>query len=90
MRSGNAPKRAVGPCVVNVDIPAREKLIKLHFSDAKARRGDSPDPDMGKLRKGSGPIAMLHSRDGGRRHGHQRRSAQRGEQGARLRQRAAA
>lgn len=56
-----APKRAVVVVVGDVDIPLVEKLIKQHFSDAAARRGDSPDPDLGKLRKGTGLSAMLHT-----------------------------
>lgn len=55
------PSRAVVVVVGDVDIPLVEKLIKQHFADAKARRGDSPDPDLGKLSKGRGLAAMLHT-----------------------------
>ena len=56
-----APKRAAVVVVGDVDIPMVEKLIKQHFGDAKSRRGDSPDPSLGKLRKGDGLNAMLHT-----------------------------
>ncbi len=38
-----------------------EKLIQAHFKDAKPRREQSPDPDMGKVTTGRGLIAKLHS-----------------------------
>lgn len=56
-----SPKRSVVVVVGDVDIPMVEKLIKQHFSDAKPRRDDSPDPNLGKLRKGTGLSAMLHT-----------------------------
>jgi zinc protease len=55
------PERAVVVVVGDVDVPMVEKMIKQHFGDAKPRRPDSPDPDLGRLRKGTGPIAMLHT-----------------------------
>ncbi|QIF00941.1 M16 family metallopeptidase [Roseimicrobium sp. ORNL1] len=55
------PKRAVVVVVGDVDIPLVEGLIKKNFSDAKARRGESEDPSFGKVTKGRGLQAMLHT-----------------------------
>lgn len=55
------PKRAVVVVVGDVDIPMVEKLIKANFNDSKSRRGDSEDPNLGKLTKGRGAVAMLHT-----------------------------
>jgi zinc protease len=55
------PKRAVLVVVGDVDVPLVEQLIKKNFGDAKARGADVPDPDLGKLRKGTGLQAMLHT-----------------------------
>jgi len=56
-----SPKRAVLVIVGDVDIPLVEKLVKTQFSDAKPRRGDSPDPDLGKISEGRGLVAKLHT-----------------------------
>jgi len=56
-----APKRAVLVIAGDVDVPLAESLIKKHFADAKPRRGDSPDPDLGKVTEGRGLIARLKS-----------------------------
>lgn len=55
------PRRSVLVVVGDVDVPLVEKLIKQFFTDAKARRGDSPDPDLGKLSMGRGLVAKLHT-----------------------------
>ncbi len=55
------PKRAVVIVTGDVDVALVEKLIKSHFSDVKERRGDSIDPNLGKLVKGRGVVAMLHT-----------------------------
>lgn len=55
------PKRSVVVVVGDVDVPMVERLIKANFSDAKPRRGDSEDPSLGKLTKGRGLVAMLHT-----------------------------
>ncbi|HSI65147.1 MAG TPA: insulinase family protein [Candidatus Saccharimonadia bacterium] len=55
------PKRAVVVVAGDVDIPMVEKLIKANFGDSKARRGDSEDPSLGKLTKGRGLVAALHT-----------------------------
>jgi len=56
-----SPKRAVLVIVGDVNIPLVEKLIKEQFSDAKARRGDVADPDLGKISTKRGLIARLHT-----------------------------
>ncbi|HEY2574033.1 MAG TPA: pitrilysin family protein, partial [Verrucomicrobiaceae bacterium] len=56
-----APKRAVVVIAGDVDVPLAEGLIKKLFSDAKARRGDAPEPDLGKVTVGRGLIARLRS-----------------------------
>ncbi len=53
------PKRATVVLVGDVDTKLAEGLIKKHFSDAKARRGESPEPNLGKLTSGRGTIARL-------------------------------
>ena len=55
------PKRSVLVIVGDVDIPLVEKLIKTHFTDAKPRRGEAEDPSLGKLTKGRGLVAALHT-----------------------------
>lgn len=56
------PKRA---CIVAVgDFPDTrqvENLIKEHFADAKPRRGDAANPNLGVIEPGSGLIAKLHT-----------------------------
>ncbi|MBX7210004.1 MAG: insulinase family protein [Verrucomicrobiaceae bacterium] len=55
------PRRAVAVIVGDIKDPAMvEKLIVSSFQDAKPRRKESPDPDMGRVTKGRGIIAMLH------------------------------
>lgn len=55
------PQRAVAVVVGDIKDPSMvEKLIKASFADAKPRRKDSPDPDMGHVTKGRGLIAKLH------------------------------
>lgn len=55
------PKRSVIVVVGDVDVPMVERLIKLNFESAKSRRGESEDPNLGKLEKGRGVIATLHT-----------------------------
>ena len=55
------PERAIVVVVGDVDVPMTEGLIKKLFDDAKPRRGDSPDPDLGKITTGRGLIAKLHT-----------------------------
>lgn len=55
------PKRAVIIVTGDADIALVEKLIKQHFSNAKARRGDSPDPSLGTLAQSRGVVAKLHT-----------------------------
>ncbi len=55
------PKRAVLVVVGDVDVPLAESLIKKQFSDAKPRRGDSADPDLGKITVGRGLVVRLKS-----------------------------
>ena len=55
------PQRAVVVVVGDIKEPALvEALIKSHFKDAKPRREESPNPDMGKVRTGRGLVAKLH------------------------------
>ncbi len=53
------PKRATVVLVGDVDTKLAEGLIKKHFNDAKARRGEAPEPDLGKLTAGRNIIARL-------------------------------
>ncbi|MCE9519074.1 MAG: insulinase family protein [Verrucomicrobia bacterium] len=53
------PKRAVVVIAGDVDVPLVESLIKKQFSDAKPRRGDAADPDLGKVTAGRGLVARL-------------------------------
>ena len=43
------------------DVPMVEGLIRRSFQDAKARRGEQPDPSIGKVTTGRGTIAGFHS-----------------------------
>ncbi len=56
------PKRA---CIVAVgDFPDTAQLVNLieaHFKDAKPRRADAADPNLGVIEPGSGLIAKLHT-----------------------------
>ncbi len=53
------PKRAVVVVAGDVDVPLVESLIKKQFSDARPRRGDSAEPDLGKITEGRGLVARL-------------------------------
>ncbi len=55
------PQRAVVVVVGDVDVAMVEKHIETAFADAKARRGEKEDPDVGKVSKGRGLIAKLHT-----------------------------
>ena len=55
------PERAVVVVVGDVDVALIEKMIREHFADAKARRGNSPDPDLGTISKGRGLVAKLYT-----------------------------
>lgn len=55
------PERAAVIVTGDVDVALVEKLIKKHFSDARARRGESPEPNLGTLVKGRGVVAKLHT-----------------------------
>jgi zinc protease len=55
------PKRAVLVIVGDMDNAVVEGLIKKMFSDATPRSGDAADPDLGKITKGRGLIARLHT-----------------------------
>jgi zinc protease len=54
------PARATIVVAGKFDVPMVERLIRRHFQDAKARRGEQPDPSMGKVSVGRGTIAGLH------------------------------
>lgn len=55
------PKRAAIIVTGDVDVALVEKMIKKHFGDAKARRGDVPEPNLGTISKGRGVVATLHT-----------------------------
>jgi zinc protease len=55
------PARATIVATGKFDVPMVERLIREMFSDAKARRGEQPDPPLGKVTVGRGTIAGLHS-----------------------------
>ncbi len=55
------PKRTVLVVVGDVDIPLVEKLIKANFESAVPRKGDAADPNLGKITKGRGLVASLHT-----------------------------
>jgi len=56
------PKRAMIVAVGDFkDVPAVEAEIQKQFADAKPRRGDAPDPQLGKISTGRGLIAKLHT-----------------------------
>lgn len=55
------PDRATVVAVGDIkDVELVKGLIEKHFGDAKPRRDDSLDPDMGRVTAGRGLIAMLH------------------------------
>ncbi|MEI6534653.1 MAG: insulinase family protein, partial [Verrucomicrobiaceae bacterium] len=53
------PKRATIVLVGDVDTKLAESLIKNLFKDAKASRGESPEPNLGTLTSGRGIVARL-------------------------------
>ncbi len=55
------PARATIVAAGKFDVPMVERLIRRQFQDAKARRGEQPDPSFGKVSLGRGTIAGLHS-----------------------------
>jgi zinc protease len=55
------PARATIVAAGKFDVPMVERLIREMFNDAKARRGEQPDPSLGKVTVGRGTIAGLHS-----------------------------
>ena len=55
------PARATVVAVGKFDVPMVERLIRRQFQDAKARRGEQPDPSIGKVTTGRGTIAGFHS-----------------------------
>lgn len=56
------PKRAMIVAVGDFqDVPAVEAEIRAQFADAKPRRGDAPDPQLGRISTGRGLIAKLHT-----------------------------
>lgn len=56
------PERATVVVVGDLkDTKLPVQLIEQMFKDAKPRRGDSPDPNLGKITQGRGLIAMLHT-----------------------------
>jgi zinc protease len=55
------PARATIVAAGKFDVPMVERLIRRQFEDAKARRGERPDPPLGKASFGRGTIAGLHS-----------------------------
>ncbi|TLD68908.1 insulinase family protein [Phragmitibacter flavus] len=55
------PERSVLVVVGDVDVALVEKLIHKYFADAVARRGNSPDPSLGKVSTGRGLVAKLYT-----------------------------
>ena len=55
------PARAVIVAVGNFQPKALEALIRERFQDAKAKRGEQPDPSFGKVELGQEPVAVMHS-----------------------------
>lgn len=56
------PKRATIVAVGDFkDVPALKAEIEKMFADAKPRRDDATDPDLGKIPSGYGIIAKLHT-----------------------------
>jgi zinc protease len=54
------PGRATVIAVGNFDAKMVERLIKQDFTDAKARRGEQPDPNFGKVVATRGTTARVH------------------------------
>lgn len=55
------PDRAVVVVAGDIKVVAKVRnLIEANFEDAKPRRDQSPEPDMGRVTAGRGLIAMLH------------------------------
>jgi zinc protease len=55
------PGRATVVAVGNFDVKMVERLIKQNFADAKARRGEQPDPVFGKVQATRGTTVKLHA-----------------------------
>ena len=55
------PGRAVIVATGNFDSKMVERLVRQHFQDAKARRGEQPDPLLGKVPLLSNPTAKVHA-----------------------------
>jgi zinc protease len=55
------PGRAVVVAVGDLDAKKVEELIRQNFADAKARRGEQPDPPLGKIAPLGGPLAGFHT-----------------------------
>jgi zinc protease len=53
------PARAVIVAAGNFDVKMLERLIRQDFQDAKARRGEQPDPSFGKVSPTTGVAAKL-------------------------------
>src|SRR5204863_3302410 len=53
------PQRATIVAVGNFDVKMVERLIRENFADAKARRGEQPDPNFGKVEPTRGLTAKL-------------------------------
>lgn len=55
------PKRAIVAVVGDVKPEMVKKHLEKHFAGAKAKRGEKPNPDFGKVSSGRGLVAMLHT-----------------------------
>ncbi len=55
------PGRATVVAVGDFDVKMVERLIKEHFQDAKARRGEPANPDIGQVVATKAPLAKLYS-----------------------------
>lgn len=55
------PQRAVVVVVGDVDVAMVKKQIEAHFADARPKRSENKDPEFGKVSKGRGLIAKLHT-----------------------------
>ena len=55
------PRRAVVVAVGDLKPEQVIKHLEKHFAGAKAKRGEKPNPDFGKVSSGRGLVAMLHT-----------------------------
>lgn len=55
------PKRAIVVVVGDVKAEMVKKHLEKHFAGAKAKRGEKPNPDFGKVSGGRGLVAKLHT-----------------------------